>query len=197
MFQKKNIFVIAAIGIGVITALIFLNHQEGGVVGGASLLNWFPKGPSENVQTKKNSITTFTHLSLGFSFNYPSDFKIGTFAEGEGQVVLGQNQKTKETCPSEALCAGGWFQFFTTEFDEEGPLTSERIKKDLPDMVIENPQEILIGKEKNIPALLFSSENQTGKTREVWFVYNEYMFQVSTAVGGDNLIGPIMDSFTY
>lgn len=131
---------------------------------------------------------TYSNSELGLSFNYPEGFNVSSFAEGEaGFTILVQKPNTKES-----------FQFFISDFDEPGPITTARIKKDVPDMVIENPQEVLIGSGKNLPALIFFSRNESlGRTREVRFVVNAKLYQLTTYANVDNLIGPVLETLTF
>lgn len=187
MLQKRKLPVIGIVVSGAIIAFLFLSRQNENNIESTPFWGWFgSRQTAVSDDTSENFGGKLYVSPLGYSFRYPSEFKIGSFDEGEGYVLLGQNEATKE-----------WFQFFITEFDESEPLTVERIKKDLPNLMIENPVNIVIGQEKNISALLFSSKNQAGQTREVWFSSGGYLFQASTVDGGDGLIGPILDSFAF
>ena len=65
-------------------------------------------------------------------------------------------------------------------------------------MVIENPQNVLTGAKKNIQGLIFFSKDESvGKTREVWFVHDEFLYQVTGHADLDSLIGQVMDSMKF
>ena len=69
------------------------------------------------------------------------------------------------------------FQIFIAAFDEPGPITKERILKDIPDMVISNEKEILVGGER---ALSFTSQDDLGnETQETWLVHSGNLYQIS------------------
>ncbi|OHA03532.1 MAG: hypothetical protein A3I44_01405 [Candidatus Sungbacteria bacterium RIFCSPLOWO2_02_FULL_51_17] len=128
---------------------------------------------------------TYDH-PLGFSFQHPTDVNITSFDDGEGEVVLGQGKERRA------------FQIFILPFDEEGPVTPERVKKDVPDMQIESPQQVLIGKNKNIAALIFLSESQElGKTREIWFSHEGYLYQITTYADADSFIGSLLETWRF
>ena len=85
-----------------------------------------------------------------------------------------------------------------SDFDEPGPITPLRIEKDIPDIVIESPQEVLIGKDKKIQALIFFSKNESlGRTREVWFVRNGNLYQLTAYADLDGLIGPVLETLKF
>lgn len=141
--------------------------------------------------SKKNS-QIYTNQKYGFSFEYPEEMNITEFEEAEGDMVLAQISK-KEPMPND----NAWFQIFISPFDEEGPMTAERIGRDLPEMMVEEPQNVITGKD-NISALIFfSQEPGMNKTREVWFVHNKYLYQVSTYAELDEMIGKVTGSWSF
>ncbi len=137
---------------------------------------------------------TYFHPKYKFSFQYPGELNVSAFQEGEyGETVLVQK-------PDER--AG--FQIFIAPFDEAGPMTKERILQDLPDMVVEEPQQVIIGQDPStgsgqaITALIFfSHEPSLGKTREVWFIHGGYLYQLSTYAGLDGFIGRILETWKF
>ena len=129
----------------------------------------------------------YEEFDVMFRFLYPPDFTVTEIDDELGYTILAQNSAKKAA-----------FQIFLNPFDEPGPITPARIKKDLPNMVIENPKPVLIGADKNIPALIFfSQEPSLGRTREIWFVGNGHLFQVETFADQDSMIGPVMDTFQF
>ena len=97
--------------------------------------------------------TAYAHPELPFSFGYPKSM-IQTAFEGEQgtEVLLFQG-------------GGNEFQISIRPFDEPEPLTAQRIKRDLPTIYVDQPQQALIGPEKDIPALIFfSQDSAAGKT---------------------------------
>jgi len=101
----------------------------------------------------------------GFSFGQPEGFNVSDFDEGGGKIIL-----VKKTASDNG------FQIFIAAFDEPGPITKERILKDIPDMTIVGEQYIDIGGEK---ALSFTSQDDLGgETREIWLVHGGYLYQI-------------------
>lgn len=122
----------------------------------------------------------YTHPGYGFSFEYPDGWNVSSFAEGEGETVLIQ--------PG--------VQIYISIFDEEETaLTKERILADIPDLKIENDKQIKIA--NTIDALSFDSANQGGQnTKEVWFVYNRFLYQISAA-GNGGVLDKIINTFKF
>ncbi len=129
----------------------------------------------------------------GFSFRYPEGLSVNDMSEEAGSLVLVQGPGQNS------------FQVFITPFDEAAAeLTPVRIQADLPDIKIENSQDIVFGG-GNIPALIFEIENQSiGKTREIWFVWppeplphGNYLYRVTAYSDMDAFLGPILETWSF
>ena len=65
-------------------------------------------------------------------------------------------------------------------------------------MAIESPQQALLGKDKNLPALIFfSSHPSLGKTREVWFIRDGLLYQVTALAALDGELANIMGTIAF
>jgi hypothetical protein len=142
------------------------------------------------IKNVNESYNTFTHKKYGFSFEYPSNMSASNFAEGEGEQVVFQGDNKD------------WFQIYITPWDENGDITVNRIKKDLPDILISDPQTVILGpkqKEGIGPkALIFwSKDSGLGDTREVWFVYEGNLYQLTTYKRLDQMVGKVLSTLTF
>jgi len=88
------------------------------------------------------------------------------------------------------------FQIFISPFDEPGPLTKERVKQDLPDLIINNPEQRVL-KNGAVALVFFSEESSIGETREIWFVHNGYLYQISTYKELDSLVAKIISTWRF
>lgn len=133
------------------------------------------RSPSSVTVLPKSDFRNYTHPGYGFSFEYPAGWNASSFSEGEGEVVLMQNTDKQAS-----------LQIYIMMFEETGPITKERILEDLPDLKIVSEKQINIA--GTINALSFESENESSqKTQEVWFVYNNFLYQISAAGNGEVL----------
>ena len=191
---KQKIISIIALLIATAIAVIFLlpklspvNDQEGrvsqdGVLGGS-------------IAISNDGGKIYEDTDYGFSFFYPENFSIGAFADEEGtKTILVQNAE-KNT----------GVQIFISAFDENITLTPERIKKDVPDIAMSDVKSISVGQEQRsdlgVPALRsdldanavsFNSNNSTGQSREVWFVYKSNLYQISAPIAASGILDTII-----
>jgi hypothetical protein len=142
-----------------------------------------------DIKKVSDSLNTYYHKKYNFSFDYPSTFKTSNFIEGDGEQIQFQSD------------SGDWFQIYVTPWDEADIITPERIKKDLPSIVIKEPQQVIIGpKQKDgigPHALIFYSKDGFTETREIWFVENGYLFQITTYKRLDSVIGSILSTLVF
>lgn len=102
----------------------------------------------------------YENTDYGFAFSYPDGFDVKEIDEEPGFTVLAEGKDNKI------------FQIYINSFDEQEPITPERIKKDLPDMQITQSQNFSLG---GTDALAFQTETEI----EVWFVYGGNLYQVT------------------
>jgi hypothetical protein len=91
------------------------------------------------------------------------------------------------------------FQISIRAFDEPGQLTETRIRKDIPSsqMVIDSAEQIAIGQD-GYPALTFYSQDAAlDDTREIWFVRNGYIFQISGYAKNESWLLQIVDTLRF
>ncbi|MDO8430087.1 MAG: hypothetical protein Q7S73_01855 [bacterium] len=146
-------------------------------------------------QDKTVSVTSSLELSVPpgmwpykspifrFFFFYPDDLKIKEYAGGSDTTITFDNAKT-----------GRGFQIFIVPYAEDH-ITPEQFKKDLPSGVMENPVEILIDGTK---AMMFYSKNAAmGDMREVWFIKNSFLYEVTTYRELDSWLSSIMQTWQF
>jgi len=139
----------------------------------------------------------FTHPLYGFSVEYPEELDITTFEEDEhSETVVFRTPEDESVSLEEKI----GFQIFISPFEEDSILTYERIREDLPFATIEDPVEVVIGTKtgQETQALLFWSEDPTiGRTRELWFVYNSNLYEVTTFAHLDNFLASILTTWNF
>jgi hypothetical protein len=191
--MKKTTIIIVIVVLLLAGAIIFLSFNkkssqseeikfnENQSVSG-NIQNTYTLTPS--TEDEKNNV--YTDSQYNFSFQYPKSFTATKFSDQEETatiLVQGEGGKTG-------------FQIFIAPFDEPGPLTKERILQDVPDMKITNAENRAL--KNGIPALIFfNEETSLGKTREIWFIENGYLYQVSTTITLDSLVAQIIETWKF
>lgn len=122
----------------------------------------------------------YTNQKYGFSFSHPKEFSVSEFTESSVDVIL-----VKDATSS------GVFQISVSPFDEPGPVTKERILKDIPNMVITNDKIISVGGEK---ALSFKSKDESGETSEIWFIRGGNLYQITALPDFENKMDKILET---
>lgn len=142
-----------------------------------------PQFGSGNSETLGELSETYSNTDYGFSFKHPKEFTVTAFEEGSGTIVY--------------LQKGGQdgFQIYITAFNETGPITVERVRQDLPTIVIESPQQVVIGGEEAF--VFISSDDSIGQTREVWFVHGGYLYQITAPLSFDRDAASMMTTLQF
>ena len=193
-------------------AIAFLRWRGGGGAGSSTPFHFqslFGAGTNhvENQESRiknhESGILVYTHPTLGFSFKYPAGFHITSFDEGDGEMVLVKKSEIRSTKSEtnsnveNSKPETSELQIYVSPFDEPGPITPQRIKKDIPDMVIEEPQEVMVGKHRDIRALVFFSREGAMRLRQVWFVAAGYLYQISSEEANGSFMQSILNSWEF
>lgn len=147
-----------------------LNDQEGRATENGSSVSEF----TENYRSEK----------YGFSFRYPDGFTISELDEDGGELIVVSRPESEQS-----------FQIFIVPWDR-GAITARRILEDVPGLVIESPQEVILS--DGNPGLIFwSGDASVGKTREVWFARAGHLYQVTTFAEFDSWLAGIMSTWKF
>ena len=146
----------------------------------------------EPEQKKLDLPKTFRHESAGFSFSYPDSFSVSRLsasAEGAGETIVVQDSKRQ---------AG--FQIHLEPYDDpDTDITVERLGRDIPEMVVKEPQEVLIGGASSgnqISTGLAWVAEDTG-TREIWFIFRGTLYQLTSPLSNDTLLQRVLTTWRF
>lgn len=156
----------------VIGVLVGITLISGGVA-------FWPKLP----QTPKTP--TYTDIDYNFSFSYPGTYTASAFSDIEDTktILLG------------SFASKSGAQVFISPFDEDIVLTTERIKKEMPDLVVLEPKSIPLG---GITGVSFRSTNTLNtESYELWLVYRGKLYQVSAPVVNKDLFDAIITKWQW
>jgi len=185
MNKKKRNILISGILVAVVVLGVFLVTSKN-----EKLLKFFEsKGDGllgQNIEEK----VAYLSQDSSFSFEYPAGFnfsELSEFSEATGEPIetlLFKGQNTKEN-----------FQIIISVFDEN-PITIARIKKEVPDLVMKDAQEIAID---GALGVVFTSAFPDGKlaTREIWFSHGGKSYQISTYSEFDSQMADILTTWKW
>ncbi len=122
----------------------------------------------------------------GFSYYHSPQAKITEYDEGGGAVTVVQE--------NEQSLRG--LQIFIVPYDKD-VITEDRFYRDIPSGIRYNIRPTTLG-EKRIPAVTFNSQDDfLGETREVWFIHNGHLYEITTFKGFGEWFAPIMQTWRF
>ena len=131
-----------------------------------------------------NGYAEFRTKLYNFSIFYPKGMSIKGFDDGGGTHTV--------TFEDEELGLG--FQIFIVPYNEE-TITPERFNKDIPSSVQEDLRD---GEVAGAPAAFFYSENIfLGETIEIWFIKNNFLYEITTVRGLEPLVMKMLESWQF
>ncbi len=131
----------------------------------------------------------FVHPRYGFSLVVPKDLDIARVDEGQGTETIVFTPMVQD--------ADAVLQIFVTPYLPR-EITSERLAKDVPGGEIKNVTEVMIGADSDIRAVRFSSEHPgLGEAREVWFLRNGYLFEVTSRMENDAWLATVLKTWQF
>ncbi len=147
----------------------------------------YPETIPEAEQKNLDLPQTFTHPDLGFSFSFPAGFIASRLPKTEGgETIVVQDTKRQ---------AG--FQIHLEPYeDSDANITAERLARDIPDMIVKEPREILIGTGGASGKGLAFIAGDSG-TREVWFIFRGVLYQITAPLSNDTLLQRVLGTWKF
>ena len=194
--RTRNIIILLIIIAG---GVFFFMNRDGGIAGGSNsaniLFSLAPEAVVTGSETSSSTIAaparsdlteTYTHPTHRFSFKYPAGFTVRTTTDETGELLVVQNAKSEG------------FQMHIQQMDEDiTNITPELIKRDLPDIAINNPQEVILDGSGRGTAFLSDDPAFDGKSREVWFARNRVFYQITTYSKYDSLLKAVLETWEF
>ena len=119
-----------------------------------------------------------------FSVLYPENLSVKEFDEGEGATtVTFQNEKDVQG-----------LQIFIVPYGA-AQITEERFKEDVPSGVRKNVLNTTI--DGATGAKFYSTNSNLGETREVWFIKNGYLYEVTTLKSLEGWLDSILATWVF
>lgn len=181
---------IMLVAVAILTGYLIINSNESGgsVSGGDGQKSFWPfaRQPAVVVDDKHQM---FAHPRYGFSVVVPKDLEVVRVDEGQGTetVIFTPTDEGAEAV----------MQIFVTPYLLQ-EITKERLAKDVPSGEIKDVTEVMIGPRNDIRAVRFiSAHTGLGEAREVWFLRNGYLFEVTTRMENDAWLATVLKTWQF
>jgi hypothetical protein len=175
-----SILIVLALVIGI---YYWQNRSKGNLLTNPSIV----ASESDKEISQYQYTESYTHPINHFSFNYPKEFTVTSIPSDDIETILVQSTTTKVAV-----------QITISPFQgEDVDITSDIIKTEIPDMKIDNVQDLLVGPSRK--GLAFVSDNPAfgGKSREVWFVFKGNLYQISTYYEFDEFLKGVFATWKF
>lgn len=139
-------------------------------------------------QTSLNApLQQYENTDYRFSFDIPVGHTISAFYEGDGQTVLVRNADGSTI---------GQLHMYSTELSES--ITPEVLQRDLKDTAVFDVRPFSASTKQPVSGVGFSFEDASSRTAsEIWFAYNQTVYQWTVAVGQEAVVRGIIDSMLW
>lgn len=132
---------------------------------------------------------TYVDPTYGFSFQYPDGFTVTTVpssGEGQGDTILVESEDKKVG-----------IQMILSPYGSDVDITAALVQADIPNMKVSDPQTVEIGMSRR--GLAFRSDNPAfgGQSREVWFVFEGTLYQISTYAAYDEFLKGLFGTWKF
>lgn len=122
----------------------------------------------------------------GFYFYHSPEATITEYDEGDGATTIVQENFNNMR----------GLQIFIVPYTKP-TISEERLKLDIPSGVIKNLATTTIGKIM-VPVTTFNSfDENLGETREIWFIHDGHLYEITTFKGVRDWLTPIIQSWRF
>lgn len=119
-----------------------------------------------------------------FSLFYPHDLQVWEHGQGSSDTTIVFEDPRGDK----------GFQIFVIPYSED-QITPEQFKKDVPSGVMKDPVDIMLDGVR--ATMFFSKDPILGETREVWFIKNGFLYEVTTYKALDAWLASILSTWKF
>lgn len=142
------------------------------------------QAPADNGRTPPSGYKEYKNGAYHISLFYPQELKVKEYRGAAGSMTI----SFQSTSPVEG------FQIFALPYLEP-QITPERFKRDEPSGTMDSPQNVTID---GAPATSFySTDPSLGATAEIWFIHDDFLYEVTTLRPLASWLSGIMQSWEF
>lgn len=187
--MKKLLIILALIMFGLIAVgawgyFTFFNPIPQRDSAAAAMLSSPSVGQSV-LRAKTPGWLEYRNTDFHFSILYPETMgQLSNYYEGkDARTISFEDAQNKKS-----------FQIFVTPYTEP-QVSPERFKADNPSGVMKEPVNVTIDGAN--ATMFYSTDPNVGDTREVWFIHNGYLFEVTASKDLDTLLQGILKTWEF
>jgi len=192
MLTKKKIVVILLCAV-ILAMGVFVWHKSAVLPAVQKSGTGQPKKEQITDESVSASVKTYSDTALGFSFEYPDNFKLKASVAGDQDSITVNGEDGKNG-----------FQILIGDYAEKDSLSLAAIKTDAGGLAVADGKEITVGQKNEIPAFAFTLKNPdadagdvSADLAEIWFVRSGKLYQISSYAGFASDMGKIVGSFRF
>ncbi len=88
-------------------------------------------------------------------------------------------------------------QIYVMPFDEDITLTADRVRADIPDIVLKNNRQVAIA-DSSAKALVFDGEDEAfGSTHEAWIVHGGFLYQLKSRLDTGAVLDQVLEEWQF
>jgi hypothetical protein len=140
--------------------------------------------PLSPARTPPSGAKDYRNERYRFELFYPPNLSVNEFDEGKGAMTI--------TFQNPVDAQG--FQIFIMPYGER-QVSTARFKQDVPSGVAKEVMNIQIDGAQG--TAFKSKDSFLGDTREVWFIHNGYLFELTTPLSLDSWLSSIMTTWKF
>lgn len=131
---------------------------------------------------------TYSDSTYRFSFKHPQGFTVTQLSGtgGDETILLIQSSDKKVG-----------IQAVISPYGEDVDITAALIRAQLPNIKIDDAQTVEVGASRLGVAFMSDSQAFGGKSREVWFVWNKNLYQISTYAEYDEFLKKMFSTWQF
>ena len=152
-----------------------------------------PKPDIENISTTQEIVDIrkppegmleYHNTTYHFSLFYPDHLSVNERLEGEGAITI----------TFQNIQGGQGFQIFIIPYSKS-QVDEERFKKDIPSGTRTDLVDVEV--DGAVGASFYSMDSFLGETKEIWFVKNNFLYEVTTLKSLDNWLSQIIQTWEF
>lgn len=179
---RQKVFVL--ISLLIVTAFLFLHKGNQPKQSSDTQLVTSATEQSLITRVAPAGMREYRSTAYHFSLFYPQELTVGERPEGGGAATITFQNVEK----------GEGFQIFITPYNES-QVSEERFRQDVPSGVRESLTNVVV--DGATGAAFYSTSIALGATREVWFVHDGFLYEVTTLKPLDTWLGKIIQTWEF